>query len=204
MNTSAPIASLTLADALWPSQSAGLMRPAVLAVAGSLLMVVCAKIQVPMWPVPMTMQTFGILIIGAAYGWPLGIITVLLYLAEGFAGLPVFAGATAGPAYFAGTTGGYLVGFAAAAGIVGWLAERGWTRGIATTAAAMVLGNALIYVFGLAWLDVLLVMIRGVAGWDLAKVLHNGMVIFLVGDAVKAALAAVVLPAAWTLARRPA
>ena len=203
MTTTANTSSLTLVDALWPSAGSSLLRKAVLAVAGSVLLVVCAKIQVPMYPVPMTMQTFGILIIAAAYGWPLGAITVLLYLAEGFVGLPVFAGAVAGPAYFAGTTGGYLVGFAAASGLVGFLAERGWTKGLVMTALAMVLGNVVIYAFGLAWLDILLVGIKGVAGWDLAKVIHNGMVLFLVGDVVKAALAAIVLPAAWTLIRRP-
>jgi biotin transport system substrate-specific component len=97
----------------------------VLAVIGSILLTISAKIQVPFWPVPMTMQTLVVLVLGVAYGWRLAGATVLLYLAQGALSLPVFAGG-GGLAYMSGPTGGYLVGFLLAAVAVGWLAERGW------------------------------------------------------------------------------
>src|SRR5690606_16484525 len=120
----------TLAESLWPAQAApAWLRNMLLAVGGSLLLTLSAKINVPFYPVPMTMQTFAVLLIGAAFGWRLGTATVLLYLAQGAAGLPVFAGTPEkgiGLLYLMGPTGGYLVGFAVAAAVVGWLAERGW------------------------------------------------------------------------------
>ncbi len=199
------VASMSLAEAAWPAREGNkLLRSAVLVVAGVAFMTLCAKIQVPMWPVPMTMQTFGALVIGAAYGWPLGAVTVLGYLAAGFFGLPVFSGAAVpGPAYFLGTTAGYLYGFVAAAGIVGWLCERRfWDRSPVTAGLAMLIGSAVIYVFGLAWLYTVLVAIRGVAGWDMLRVLNAGMIPFLVGDLVKLLLAAALLPIAWNVVRR--
>lgn len=199
------VASMSLAEAAWPARENNkIVRSAVLLVAGVAFMTLCAKIQVPMWPVPMTMQTFGALVIGAAYGWPLGAVTVLAYLAAGFFGLPVFSGAAVpGPAYFLGTTAGYLYGFVVAAGLVGWLCERrGWDRSPLTAGAAMFLGSAVIYVFGLTWLYTVLAVIRGAAGWDIARVLNAGMVPFLAGDLVKLLLAAALLPMAWKVARR--
>ena len=143
------------------------------------------------------MQTFGALVIGAAYGWPLGAVTVLGYLAAGFFGLPVFSGAAVpGPAYFLGNTAGYLYGFVAAAGIVGWLCERRfWDRSPVTAGLAMLIGSAVIYVFGLAWLYTVLVA-------DMLRVLNAGMIPFLVGDLVKLLLAAALLPIAWNVVRR--
>jgi biotin transport system substrate-specific component len=118
-------AHATLADALWsPAAGSTTVRAIVLAVIGSILLTISAKIQVPFWPVPMTIQTFVVLVLGVAYGWRLAGATVLLYLAQGALGLPVFA-AGGGLAYMAGPTGGYLVGFLLAALVVGWLAERG-------------------------------------------------------------------------------
>jgi biotin transport system substrate-specific component len=200
----------TLAEAAWPvaSGTSSLVRSAILAIAGSILLALLAKIQVPMVPVPMTMQTFGVLAIAAAYGWPLGAVTVMLYLAEGFVGLPVFACANpaavcGGPAYFAGTTGGYLVGFVIAAGVVGWLCQRlQWERSPVKAAAAMIVGNLVIYAFGLAWLHTLLGTIRGVAGWTLLRTWNAGAANFLVGDLVKILLAAALLPLAWKLVQR--
>jgi biotin transport system substrate-specific component len=184
----------TLIDAVWPDRGIGApargLRLAVLVVAGTALMALSAKIQVPMWPVPMTMQTFAVLVIGMAYGWRLGGLTMLAYLAEGAAGLPVFAGG-AGLAYMAGPTGGYLVGFAIAAMLVGWLGgERGWDRNVPLTLVAMTLGTAVIFGLGAAWLSVLI-------GFDAALV--NGVVPFLVGGAIKIALAAAALPFAWQI-----
>jgi biotin transporter BioY len=126
----------TLVAALWPragrlGEMSGLLRNLLLAVAGSLLLWAAAKVQVPFYPVPITMTTFAVLAIGMAYGWRLGAATVLLYLAEGAMGLPVFAGTPEkgiGLAYMAGPTGGYLLGYVLAAAACGWLAERGWDR----------------------------------------------------------------------------
>ena len=181
----------TLADRAW---FGGAVRNVVLAVAGSLALWASAKVQVPLYPVPMTMQTFVVLVIGSAYGWRLGAATVMLYLAEGAMGLPVFAGTPAkgiGLAYMMGPTGGYLVGLVVAAAVCGWLAARGWDRRVATTAASMLVGTVVYYTFGLAWLGV-------VIGFD-KPVLALGLVPFLLGDAVKLALAAVLLPQAWRL-----
>ncbi len=196
----------TLIATLWPSATArssgGLMRMAVLAVAGTALLTLSAKIQVPFWPVPMTMQTFAVLVIGAAYGWRLGALTVLLYLAEGALGLPVFSRG-GGLAYFAGPTSGYLFGFVAAAMLVGWLAERGWDRSVPATLFTMALGTALIFIPGVAWLSVFLMQAKGItltAGVSAA--LANGLTPFLAGAAAKIALAAAVMPYAWILVGR--
>ena len=183
----------TLADELWQSrQPLPLIRAVTLAVAGSLLLTLSAKVQIPFYPVPLTMQTFVVLVLGVAYGWKLGAMTLLLYLAEGALGLPVFAGTPEkgiGIAYMTGPTGGYLLGFVVAAAACGWLGEKGWDRHPISTFAAMLIGNLIIYAFGLLWLGALL-------GWD-KPLLQWGMVPFLFGDLLKIALAMVVLPGAW-------
>ena len=184
----------TLIGAAWPEGSlARPIRLAILALAGSALLTLSAKVQVWPGPVPVTMQTFVILVLGMTYGWRLGGATLLLYLAEGAIGLPVFAKG-GGIAYFSGPTGGYLVGFVLAAVATGWLAERGWDRRPATTALAMLIGNIVIYVPGLLWLGM-------IVGWD-KPVLEWGLYPFLIGDAIKLALAAAALPLAWKAVRR--
>lgn len=196
MNTHALTPS-TLVDRLWPSDSV-LLRNVILAVLGSLALWVSAKIKVPFYPVPMTMQPFVVLMIGMAFGWKLGASTVLLYLAEGASGLPVFAGTPEkgiGIAYMLGTTGGYLFGFVVAAAAVGWLAERGWDRNVITTAVAMFVGTALIYAFGILWLG-------SVVGWD-KPVLQWGMTPFLLGDLAKIVLASLLMPAIWKVLHKP-
>ncbi|MQX37742.1 biotin transporter BioY [Roseospira navarrensis] len=202
--TTATLTHNTLAQALWPTgaRSDGALSPALravlLAVAGSLLLTLSAKVQIPMWPVPMTMQTFAVLVIGAAYGWKLGGATVALYLAEGAMGLPVFANTPErgiGLAYMMGPTGGYLMGFMASAMVLGWLAERGWDRSIGGTLAGMTLGTALIFGLGFAYLSTL---IGAEAAWT------AGVMPFLLGAALKIALAAAVLPLAWRLVSRRA
>ena len=181
----------TLAQTLWNRENT-LLRNLCLAILASAALWASAKIQVPFWPVPMTMQTFVVLTIGMAFGWRLGAAAVLLYFVQGALGLPVFAGTPEkgiGLAYMAGPTGGYLVGFVLAAGVVGWLAERKWDRNVFTTAAAFLIGNAVIYVPGLVWLGVVL-------GWD-KPVLELGLYPFLPGDALKLVLAAVLFPVLW-------
>ena len=186
----------TLAEVLWPSDAKAL-RAIVLALIGSAVLWASAKIQVPFYPVPMTLQTLAVLGLGMAYGWRLAFATLLLYLAQGAFGLPVFAGTPEkgiGLAYIMGPTGGYLLGFLLAATLCGWLAERGWDRNVATTALAMLLGNIVIYVPGLLWLGALV-------GWD-KPVLEWGLTPFLAGDATKLVLAALILPGLWTLLGR--
>jgi len=170
-----------------------MLRLAVLAIAGSALMALSAKIQVPMWPVPMTMQTFAVLVIAMSFGLRLGGATLLVYLAEGAVGLPVFASG-GGLAYLSGPTGGYLVGFVAAAVLVGWLAEKGWDRNVVRTLIAMALGTFVIFSLGVTWLAIFL--------GDADKAIASGLTPFLVGAAVKIALAAAVLPIAWRLLSR--
>lgn len=172
---------------------ARLWQPAAVAV-GSLLMVLSAKVHVPFYPVPMSLETLAVLLLGFALGARLAALSVILYLVEGAAGLPVFAGTPEkgiGLAYMMGPTGGYLAGFVVAAFIAGYLAERGWAKSIASTAAGMLIANLLIYVPGLAWLGTLF-------GWD-KPILAWGLYPFILGDLVKLALAAALVPAAWSL-----
>lgn len=197
MNPPTTLATPTLATTLWPASRLNLFHQAVLAVLGTALLTVSAKVQVPFWPVPMTMQTFVVLVLGMAYGFKLGTATILLYLVEGAAGLPVFAGTPEkgiGLAYMAGPTGGYLVGFVLGAGLCGWLAERGWDRSLWRTAAAMLLGHALIFVPGVAWLAVLM---------DWTRAVQFGLAPFHAATVLKTALAAAVLPLAWRLTGQP-
>ena len=196
------IKTATLADRAWPASTemtalTRALRGTILALAGSLLIWLSAKIQVPFYPVPMTMGTFAVLAIGMAYGWRLGAATVLLYLAEGAMGLPVFAGTPEkgiGLAYMMGGTGGYLVGYVLAAASAGWLAERGWDKNVVTTGLAMLAGNALIYIPGLLWLGTLF-------GWD-KPILEWGLIPFVLGDVTKLALAAALMPLTWKLLGR--
>jgi biotin transport system substrate-specific component len=173
---------ISFVDALWPVRGASrLVRAAVLAILGSALLTLSAKMQVPFYPVPMTLQTLVVLLIGLAFGARLGVATVALYLAEGALGLPVFAGTPekgVGLAYMMGPTGGYLLGFVLAAAVAGWIAER--RRDGAGLAAAVVAGTVAIYVPGLLWL-------APFVGFDQA--LQLGLLPFVWGDLLKAALA---------------
>ncbi|MEC9267683.1 MAG: biotin transporter BioY [Alphaproteobacteria bacterium] len=188
----------TLADTLWRAEGqARWVRNAILILAGSALMAIAAKINVPMIPVPMTMQTFAVLVIAMAYGWRLAGATLLAYLAEGAIGLPVFASGS-GLLYMAGPTGGYLVGFFVAAVTVGFLAERGWDRGPVATFAANTIGTFLIFVFGLAWLTYLFSLSGDkTLGDAFGAAVANGVTPFLIGAVTKIALASIVLPLAW-------
>ncbi|WP_299041002.1 biotin transporter BioY [uncultured Tateyamaria sp.] len=187
-----------LSDMLGATEGTALrIKQAVLVVLGIALLAVAAKIKVPMWPVPITMGTFAVLTIGAAYGARLGLVTILGYMIIGALGFDVFAGSSAetfGLTYMMGGTGGYLVGYVLATVALGALAQRGWDRSVMWMALAMLIGNVLIYVPGLAWLGQLY-------GWD-KPILEWGLTPFLVGDALKLALAALILPAAWKLVGR--
>ncbi|MHC4602173.1 MAG: biotin transporter BioY [Planctomycetota bacterium] len=180
----------TVADVLRPSDKrrAGFYDVALI-IGGSLLIALCAQVAIPLWPVPVTGQTFAVLMIAALLGCRRGCFAVLAYITEGAAGLPVFAHGRAGFAVLSGPTAGYLAGFIAAACIVGLLAEKGWDRRIGTTILAMGFGNIAIYVFGLLWLCCLMGVKR--------TVLTAGLYPFILGDLMKITLAAILLPAGW-------
>lgn len=187
--------NMVLAEALGPDTGAALrVKQAALVVLGIVLLAVAAKIKVPMWPVPITMGTFAVLGIGAAYGPRLGLVTILGYMIVGALGFDVFAGSSAekfGLTYMMGGTGGYLVGYVLATLVLGALAMRGWDRSVLWMALAMLIGNVLIYVPGLLWLGELY-------GWD-KPILEWGLTPFLVGDAIKLTMVALLLPALWKL-----
>ena len=185
--------NMTLATALWGTNSA--LRFGALMVAGIMILAISAKIAVPMWPAPITMGTFAVLALGAAYGPKLGMATILGYMAVGALGFDVFAGtggAVNGLAYMMAGTGGYLFGFVLATMLLGYGATRGWDRSVWKMAGLLLAANALIYVPGLAWLMQLY-------GWEISKAVELGMLPYLVGDAVKLALVALLLPGLWKL-----
>jgi len=191
------VTNTTMIEALIPrTKKRTFLSQGALIFGGSLLIAVCAKIKIPLLPVPVTMQTFAVLIIASLLGSRRGVLTVLLYLTEGALGLPVFAADT-GVLTFVGPTAGYLVGFVFAAYLVGLLAEKGWDRKPATTCVAMVLGNLVIYTFGLYWLWVLMTI--GRIPESSQGLLAVGLYPFLLGDILKIILAVCLLPSAWKL-----
>lgn len=165
---------------------------------GAALTAAAAQVQIPMVPVPITGQTFAVLLVGAAFGLNRAALSMVLYVILGVAGLPVFTGAKAFVA--GGPTMGYLAGFIAAAALVGYLAQREWDHKWFGVVASFVAGNLVIYAFGLTWLSVFLGTVG--AANDLTATLNAGMIPFLIGDAIKIALAAVVLPLAWKIVKR--
>ncbi len=191
----------------YPSMSAALLlgeadskihravRYTLLTLAGSALITLCTQISLPLFPVPMTLQTFAVFLIGLTYGWRLGGITVALYLLEGALGLPVFSGGKGGMIVFMGPTAGYLVGFLLAATACGWFAERGFDRSYFKLLVALLVGNVLLYAPGLLWLGTLI-------GWD-KPVLEYGLYPFIGGDLLKIAMAVLLLPTAWKVVNRP-
>ncbi len=186
-------ANVTIAE-LWRPRAKVMARfyDAALIVSGSLLLALSAQLAIG-FPVPISAQTFAVLLIGALLGPKRGAICVLAYLVEGAMGLPVFAQGKAGLVVFLGPTGGYLVGFIAAAYIVGLLAKKGWDRRFLTTFLAMLIGSSVIYLFGVGWLSCLV---------GAKQALIAGLYPFVVGDILKALLAAMLLPAGWKLLER--
>ena len=187
-----------LSEVLAPQEGTQLLlKKAVLVMAGIALLAIAAKIKVPMFPVPMTMGTFAVLTMGAAFGARLGLVTILGYMLIGALGFDIFAGSSAenfGLTYMMGGTGGYLVGYVLAVLALGTLARAGWDRSAPKMAGAMLLGNALIYVPGLIWLGMLY-------GWD-KPILQWGLTPFLLGDVLKLAMAAIILPLTWKMVGR--
>lgn len=189
MSTFAPTLASRSLPAVKPAA-----RDLLLVTAGALFVAALsqARIPLPFTPVPLTGQTFAVLLVGAALGAKRGLGSLSLYLALGALGLPFFAGGASGLTYMSGPTLGYLVGFVAAAALTGFLAERGLDRRIPTALVAFIAGQAMIYVFGIAWLTVLL---------GFQKAILAGLVPFLLGDALKIGAAALALPAAWKLVK---
>jgi len=192
----------TLALRLAPDRSrtrARVTYQAVCALGGSLFVAGLAQLsyKLPFTPVPITGQTLGVLLVGAAFGPALGAVTIGLYLLEGAVGLPFFAGGAHGPSVLgaASASGGYLWGFVLASAIVGWLSRRGWDRSLRSSISAMFIGEVVLYVVGVAWLMAALDL-------PLEKGLEFGLYPFVIGDTIKLLSAAALLPGAWKLLRR--
>lgn len=172
-------------------------RDTALVVAGALIVALSAQLYVvlPFTPVPITGQTFGVLLVGAGLGARRGALAMVLYLAIGAIGLPVYTEASGGVEVLRGATAGYLVAFPIAAAIAGAASRRGWDRTPLGAAGAFALGSAVIYLLGAGWLA------TGV-GMGLPAAVASGVVPFVIGDVVKAALAGALLPGTWALVRR--
>lgn len=188
---------ITLADFLVPIRVGERVGPRwrhlALIVVGALVVAGTAQIVIPVQPVPFTGQTFGVLLVGGALGFRRGALALLLYLAVGLLGLPIFAGGASG----LHPTAGYIVGFVVAAAVVGRLAELGWDRHLGGSVAAMLIGSAIIYAIGVPWLKVAL-------DWSWSQSLSDGMTKFLVWDAAKLLVAGAIFPLAWyAVGRRP-
>jgi biotin transport system substrate-specific component len=179
-----------LIDSVWTRD--GLARELTLVLGGSLLIAAAAQIRIvlPFTPVPVTGQTFAVLLLGALYGARRGAATAMSYLMLGIMGMPVFSAAPPGPAALVSPTAGYLAGFVAAAWVTGSLSERGWDRKPLTAAFAMLLGSVVLFACGLLWLG-------RFTGWDL--VMQTGLLPFIPGDLVKITLATALLPTGWKL-----
>lgn len=194
----------TLADTVF---SRHLVTDAVLVLAGTALTVLLTQLVIPMWPVPVTGQTLAALLVGVTLGMARAALALGLYLALGLAGLPIFAGGASGSLLDL-PSGGHLIGLVFAAAVVGWLAQRRWDRRWGRSVLTVVAGTAVVYAFGLPWLYVSLARL-GPAVWNvelgfdsvLAATIGTGLLPFLIGDAVKALLAVLLISAAWRLVR---
>ena len=172
-------------------RTAGWLRDLTLIVLGALFVAILAQVKIPLpfTPVPLTGQTFAVLLVGAILGSRRGAASMALYIALGAVGLPVFAGGASGLTYLSGATLGYLIGFVLTAYVIGLLAERGLERSVRTSIFPFLIGTMIIYICGITWLAVLL--------GGFSKAVAAGLLPFLIGDAIKLIAAALTLPAAW-------
>lgn len=180
----------TIVDRVFPRS---LVTDVILILAGVAITALAAQVSIPLYPVPMTGQTFAVLLVAMSLGFGRGTISMISYVALGAAGLPIFKDGASGWSF--GPTLGYLIGFVAAAAVVGWLAQLGWDKSWFKVAIAFLAGSAVIYVFGLAWLSIFLGAVG--APNDFVSTLNSGLVPFIYGDLVKAVAAAALLPLAW-------
>ncbi len=185
----------TLRLAVFPRSS--LLTDALLVCAGTAFVALCAQVSFHLGftPVPITLQTFAVLLVASAYGPMLGTASLLLYMLIGIAGAPVYSEQKHGWEVFSGATGGYIVGFVVAAALTGYLAQRGWDRRFSTAVSAMLTGSVVIYACGLIWLHHSL-------GVNWPDAFEFGLYPFVPGDIVKLYLAALALPGAWKLVER--
>ncbi|HSD83425.1 MAG TPA: biotin transporter BioY [Anaerolineae bacterium] len=176
-------------------RAASWLRDLILILLGALFVAALAQVEIPLpfTPVPITGQTFGVLLVGAALGSKRGAASLAAYLAMGMVGLPFFAGGAHGLNIVIGATGGYLIGFIVAAYILGLLAERGLERSVRTSILPFLVGTVIIYICGVAWLAVVL--------GSFSKAITAGLLPFLIGDAIKLVAASLALPAAWKFVR---
>lgn len=190
---------MTLSAAIWGGES--LLGKVLMVILGSAFIAVAAQISVPMWPVPITLQMLAILLVGFAYGARLGAVTLVAYLAQGAAGAPVFASGNGGLVYMAGPTLGFLLGFVFVAWAAGWAAERGWARGLLGTALCGLVISALLYVPGILWPITMAGLLGVEGGWvgqDFGSYYWAYFIEpFLLGDAIKAVVAAMLVTGAW-------
>ncbi len=196
--------SRALATTVWPRGVNRAVRGLVLVLVGTAILAISAKVKVPFWPVPMTLQTLAVLLIGAAYGSRLAVATVLAYIAEGMLGLPVFTNtppAVAGPLYMLGPTAGFIISWVLVAAIVGYATDRGWDRSALKLGAAMLVAVAVQFACGFAWLAWFAQLPSG-AGIGATQAFAAGVAPFLLGDALKVVLAALLIPASWSLVDR--
>jgi biotin transport system substrate-specific component len=190
---------MTLTHALFPTMSR--FNQLLLVLGGTLAIAIAAQISVPMFPVPMTLQTLAILMVGLTFGSRLGAVTLLAYLAEGAVGLPVFAKGLNGVAFF-GPTAGFLIGFVGLAWLAGYAVEKGYARNFLTTALVCIGASALLYIPGVAWPMAVAGSFGLDGGWvniGTDKIWAWFMAPFLVGDVVKAVLAALIVTGGWTV-----
>lgn len=179
----------TFIDVVRPdNRSLGLVFDGIAIAAGSLFLALLAQVSIPIGPVPFTLQTLAVLMLGALLGSKRSSLAVVCYLTEGALGLPVFAGGGAGVLSLAGPTGGYFLGFIICAYIVGYLLERGWRGNYFLTLIAMATGSAVILLLGAFWLSFFI---------GSENALHLGLYPFIMGDMVKALLAAILIPSGW-------
>jgi biotin transport system substrate-specific component len=183
----------TLRLAVFPRTN--LLTDVLLVVAGAGLVAACAQIVIERWPVPITGQTFGVLLVGASLGSIRGFASLSLYVLVGMLGAPIYQDQNQGWDYFMGPTGGYLIGFVVAAALIGWLAEQRWDRRLSSAVAAMLTGNVVIYLFGLPWL-------AAEIDTGFTETLELGLYPFVVGDLLKLYLAGALLPTAWRVVER--
>ena len=188
--SSTALRNVPIVDAIIPG--AGVLRDAALVVGGASLTAVCAQISIPWQPVPFTLQTMSVMLCGLALGTKRGALSQLVYVGAGISGLPVFEGGKFGMHILAGATGGYIVAFAIAAALLGLLAEKGWTRSMTKTAAAMLIGDGLVLTIGALWLS------RFIGGKD--AILH-GVAPFIAAEIMKAVVVMIALPSAWKLTK---
>jgi biotin transport system substrate-specific component len=177
-----------LIETLWPQARAQAATKVILVALGVLLLAVSSKVQVPLWPIPMTLQTLVVLLIGSAYGFRLGIATIIAYLAIGALGAPVFARG-AGLFYMAGPTGGYLAGYLIAVAVMGWMGDKGYGRTVAST--------IVIFLLGTSWYATLVSFAPERMAWLKDSVIYAAFIQFIPAEILKMGIAAGILNRAW-------